>query len=108
MGMTLANCDETALALQHFEQAEKLNPKSPLTKFQRVTVLMALGRYQESLAVLEELKTLCPKEAPIFVTMGKIYKKQGDKKRALQAYTMALELDQKDTNLVKTLIDKLH
>jgi len=39
------------------------------------------------------LKSLCPKEAPIFVTMGKIYKKLGDKKQALQAYTMALELD---------------
>lgn len=40
--------------------------------------------------------------------MGKIYKKLGEKKQALQAYTMALELDQKDTNMVKTLIDKLH
>ena len=42
------------------------------------------------------------------MTMGKIYKKLGEKKQALQAYTMALELDQKDTNMVKTLIDKLH
>lgn len=69
---------------------------------------MALNRYEESLEVLNELKTLCPKEAPIFVTMGKIHKKLGDKQKALQAYTMALELDQKDTNMVKTLIEKLH
>ncbi len=40
---------------------------------------MALNRYEESLDVLNELKTLCPKEAPIFVTMGKIHKKLGDK-----------------------------
>lgn len=79
-----------------------------MTKYQKVTVLMALNRYHESLKVCQELKTLCPKEAPIFVTMGKIYKKLGDKKQALQAYTMALELDQKDTNRVKQLINKLH
>ena len=69
---------------------------------------MAQSRYAESLEVLEELKTLCPKEAPIYVMMGKIHRKQGNKRAALQAYTMALELDQKDTNMVKTLIDKLH
>ena len=69
---------------------------------------MAMNRLDESIEVLEELKALCPKEAPIYVTMGKIYRKKGEKKKALQAYTMALELDQKDTNMVKSLIDKLH
>jgi anaphase-promoting complex subunit 3 len=69
---------------------------------------MALGRYQDSLEVLDELKVLAPKESPIFVQKGKIYKKLGEKQKALQAFTMALELDQKDTNMVKTLIEKLH
>lgn len=95
-------------ALDCFERAERLDPKRPLTKYQKVTVLMALDRLPESLEVLKELKSLCPKEAPIYVTMGKIYRRLGDKRQALQAYTMALELDQKDTNMVKTLIDKLH
>ena len=36
---------------------------------------MSLGRYQDSLHILEELKRLVPKEAPIPVMMGKIYKK---------------------------------
>ena len=106
--MTLSNCHETVHALKCFEQAEELDSKRPLTKYQKVTVLMALNRHKESLEVLQELKTLCPKEAPIYVTMGKIYRKLGDKKQALQAYTMALELDQKDTNRVKSLIEKLH
>ena len=83
MGITLSNCDETELALQCFEQAELLDRKRPMTKYQKVTVLMALGRFAESLKVCQELKTLCPKEAPIYVTMGKIYKKLGDKKSAL-------------------------
>ena len=40
--------------------------------------------------------------------MGKIYKLLGRKAEALRAYNKALDLDQKDTNLVKGLIEKLH
>ncbi len=77
--MTLSHCQQATHALNCFERAEQLDSKRPLTKYQKVTVLMALNRYEESLDVLNELKTLCPKEAPIFVTMGKIHKKLGDK-----------------------------
>ena len=52
-----------------------------------------MGRYQECLEVLEELAKLCPKEAPIHVTMGKIYKLMGRKAEALRAYNKALDLD---------------
>jgi len=48
-----------------------------------------------------------PKEAPVFIMIGKIQKKLGRKDLALQAFNTALELDPKDTNMVKTLIDKL-
>lgn len=44
---------------------------------------MALNRFEESLKVLQELKALCPKEAPIYVMMGKIYCKLNDKRQAL-------------------------
>jgi len=40
--------------------------------------------------------------------MGKIFKAMGKKAEALRAYNKALDLDPKDTNMVKTLIDKLH
>lgn len=76
--MTLSHCQEANHALHCFERAEQLDSKRPLTKYQKVTVLMALNRWEESLEVLNDLKSLCPKEAPIFVTMGKIYKKLGD------------------------------
>lgn len=39
--------------------------------------------------------------------IGKIQKKLGRLDLALQAFNTALELDPKDTNMVKTLIDKL-
>ena len=108
MGMTLSNCDKSQEALKCFAKAESLDSGRPLTKYQKVTVLQTLGRYQECLEVLEELTKIVPKEAPIHITMGKIYKLMGRKADALRAYNKALDLDPKDANMVKTLIDKLH
>ena len=39
--------------------------------------------------------------------IGKIYKLIGKKDLALRAFNKALDLDPKDTNMVKSLIDKL-
>lgn len=50
---------------------------------------------------------MVPKEAPVFIMIGKIQKKLGRLDLALKAFNTALELDPKDTNMVKTLIDKL-
>jgi anaphase-promoting complex subunit 3 len=69
---------------------------------------MSLERYDEALKVLLELMTQVPKEAPIHIVIGKIYKKLGDVTKALQFFTKALDLDPKDTNMVKSLIDKIH
>jgi anaphase-promoting complex subunit 3 len=49
-----------------------------------------------------------PKEAPIHIVIGKIYKRMGNIDKALQYFTKALDLDPKDTNMVKSLIDKIH
>jgi len=59
------------------------------------------------LAVLKELELLVPKEAPVQIMIGKINKILGKKDVALRAFNKALDLDQKDTNMVKSLIDKL-
>jgi anaphase-promoting complex subunit 3 len=69
---------------------------------------MSLERYDEALKVLLDLMTQVPKEAPIHIVIGKIYKKLGDVNKALQFFTKALDLDPKDTNMVKSLIDKIH
>ena len=57
--------------------------------------------------MLSELAHLVPREAPIHIMIGKIHKKMGRQDLALQAFNKALDLDPKDTNMVKTLIDKL-
>ena len=39
---------------------------------------MALEKYKEALEVLLELNKQVPKEAPIHIVIGKIYKKMGN------------------------------
>jgi anaphase-promoting complex subunit 3 len=79
-----------------------------LNKFQKANVLIALERHEEALNVLLDLMNQVPKEAPIHIVIGKIYKKMGNIDRALHHFTKALDLDPKDTNMVKSLIDKIH
>jgi tetratricopeptide (TPR) repeat protein len=40
--------------------------------------------------------------------IGKIFRRKGMIDKALQHFTKALDLDPKDTNMVKSLIDKIH
>ncbi len=69
---------------------------------------MSLEKYEEALKVLLDLMVQVPKEAPIHIVIGKIYKKLGNVDKALQFFSKALDLDPKDTNMVKSLIDKIH
>ena len=95
-------------ALNCFSIAEKMDKDNPLNKYQKAMVLFNLERFNEALQVLETLKLLCPKEAPIYILIGKIYKKKGRIEDALKHFNDALDLDPKDTNMVKSLIDKIH
>jgi lipopolysaccharide biosynthesis regulator YciM len=44
---------------------------------------MSLERYEDALKVLLDLMIQVPKEAPIHIVIGKIYKKLGDIDKAL-------------------------
>ena len=44
---------------------------------------MSLEKYEEALKVLLDLMITVPKEAPIHIVIGKIYKKLGDVNKAL-------------------------
>ena len=65
-------------------------------------------RDQDALDLLLQMNKDGPKEPPIYINMGKIYKKQGNLKEALKYFNCALNLDPKDINQVKSLIDRIH
>lgn len=49
-----------------------------------------------------------PKEAPIPLLMGKVYKKINKVDKAHYYFTLALDLESKDTQRIKALIESLH
>jgi anaphase-promoting complex subunit 3 len=67
-----------------------------------------LERFDEALDVYLSLLQQVPKEAPIHIQIGKIYKRLGNIDLSLKYFNKALDLDPKDTNMVKGLIDKIH
>jgi len=107
LGMTFFHNKQAREALECFDMAEKMDPNNPLNRYQKATVLMSLNQYDKALTVLEELNVRVPKEAPIHILIGKIYKKLGNKDKALSHYNIAMDLDPKEARVVKVLIDKL-
>ena len=107
LGMTYFHNKQPREALECFEMAEKMDPNNPLNRYQKATVLMSLGQLDRALSVLEELNVRVPREAPIHILIGKIYKKLGNKDKALNHFNVAMDLDPKEANMVKSLIDKL-
>lgn len=57
---------------------------------------------------LRTLKEFAPKEAPIYFLMGKVARKLKKNEDAMVHFTTALDLDAKNANYIKTVIDKLH
>jgi anaphase-promoting complex subunit 3 len=94
--------------LQYLENAISIDPKNNLAKYRRAAILAHLGQYKESLEELNLLKIMAPKEAPIYFLMGKIYKKMDDIDNALNHLTIAFDLDSKNANHIKSVIDKLN
>jgi len=51
---------------------------------------------------------MMPKEAPIPMLIGKVYKKLKKVDMALKYFTDALDLENKDSQRIKALIESLH
>jgi anaphase-promoting complex subunit 3 len=95
-------------ALQTFEESEKIDVNNPMTKYQKANVLVALKDYNSALKILLDLNETMPKEAPINILIGKIYKFQKNFSKAFHYFNLALEIDPKDSNMAKAEIEKLY
>lgn len=98
---------EVNKAIKTLEDAEKLDPSNHLVKYQKANILYLLGKFDDSLDILLNLQEKVPKEAPIYVLLGNIYKAKGDSKNALHHYNKAIDLDNRDYNSGKAAVEKL-
>ncbi len=108
LGLTHKHLGQMDKALSKFKKAEDLNPENMHNKFHRAITLMTMQKDDEAEQLLHEILALCPEEPQVHIQLGKLLKKRGKKNDALQHFNNAIDLDPKDSNAVKTLIDSLN
>lgn len=109
IGITLMNQEFFERALTVFRQVEQLDPNCVITQYYKSNCLYRMERFEEALTELEYLKKKVSNESKVFVLIGNIYKKMGNKELAHQNYTEALVLDPKDCDKrIRNMIDELN
>ena len=79
-----------------------------MIKYQKANILLNNKKEDEALTILLELNEKRPKEAPIHILIGRIYKIKKDFNKALCHFNAAIDIDPKDSNLAKSLIENLY
>ncbi|VDP76611.1 unnamed protein product [Echinostoma caproni] len=90
--------DGPGSALHLVTLACKLQPKNPLARYHRASILFHLGRYKAVLNELQQLLVLTPREAMVYLMIGHTYKKLGNTPQAMIHYSWAMGLDPKGAN----------
>ena len=94
-------------ALDTLAGAFQLDPRNPQARFQRATIYTSLNRPEEALAELEKVRDVAPREATIYFAMGKVLKRLGRPEEAMKCFLIAMDLDPKDNQMIKSAMDKL-
>ncbi|KAM1809522.1 hypothetical protein ACFX11_026689 [Malus domestica] len=91
------------------EKAIRADKKNPLPMYHKASILMSLEKFDEALAVLEEVKEYSPRESSVYALMGKIYKRRNMHEKAMLHFSYALDLKPSSTDVatIKADIEKL-
>jgi tetratricopeptide (TPR) repeat protein len=94
-GIESYNQDKIPEAIQSFETAEKDFPKDPRLDFNKGTALIKGGRPEEAIPLLEKSLEIPnnDQKSKSYYNLGKAYTASGQKRKALDAYRKALEVN---------------
>ncbi|KAM3164401.1 TPR-like protein [Lachancea thermotolerans] len=107
-GVALEKLSHQEKALQYYDLACELQPVSSLALFKRAQLLLAMGKYNFALENFEKLVTIAPDEATIHFLLGQLYQIVGRKQDAVKELTIAMNLDPKGSQLIKSALEKCH
>ncbi|KAK4694261.1 anaphase-promoting complex subunit 3, partial [Lecanoromycetidae sp. Uapishka_2] len=107
IGVVLEKMKNPKAALVQYARACELDPKSPLCRFKKARVLMALHEYDSALAELEVLKDIAPDEANVHFLLGRVHKVLRQKGLAIKHFTTALNLDPKASHYIKEAMEQM-
>jgi len=107
LGMVLFANRKVHQALKTLEKVFELDPDNAQARYQKATILIRQGFNVEALQELEHVRDSAPREPSVYFAMGKICKTLGWIEEALRYFITALDLDPKDSNLIKAAMDRL-
>jgi anaphase-promoting complex subunit 3 len=107
LGMAYFNNSMMKEAMDSYNKGESVDPKNPLTKFQKAVLLTSIGENKKALDLLLALCEIVPREAPVHILLGKLYNMQGNKEEAHKHFIMAMDLEPKNIASTKLLIDTI-
>eukprot|EP00798_Chlamydomonas_sp_ICE-L_P018281 gene18281-24737_t len=109
VGITMHKQGMHERALVKLKEAIELDRRNPLARYELSNVLSSLERPDAALKELQQLNSIAPGEASVFIQMGKLYKRLGDLKKAQHHLEMALSFStsSSDAGLIKASIEKL-
>ena len=108
MASALQQNRELNKSLQFLSIAETLDQNNPMIKYQKANILIFNKQFEQALEILLDLNEKMPKEAPIHILIGKIYKYKKEHNKALAHFNQAIDLDPKDSIVAKSYIEKLY
>lgn len=94
-GIESYNQDKIPEAIQNFETAENDFPEDPRIDFNKGTSLLKGGRAEEAIPYLKKSLDLPndTQKSKSYFNLGKAYSAKGEKKKALDAYRKALDIN---------------
>ncbi|XP_017978175.1 PREDICTED: cell division cycle protein 27 homolog B [Theobroma cacao] len=109
LGTTLESLKRSEEALEMMEKAIVTDNKNPLPKYNKAKMLVTLGKLNEALEILEELKECNPRESSIYALIGEIYKQHKKHDKAMLHFGIALDLKPctLDVAKIEAAIEKL-
>lgn len=107
IGMVLEKRGQNEDALAQYSRATAMQPSSAMSRYKRARLLVKLRRFDEALRELRVLATLATDEASVFFLLGQVYKLLGEKEDAVKAFTVALNLDPKGSQMIEEALESL-
>ncbi|GAA5878306.1 hypothetical protein JCM1840_002375 [Sporobolomyces johnsonii] len=106
VGSVLEKLRRPKEALEVYERACVLAPDSPLARFKRVRMLLALQRYQTAESDLITLKQQAPSEPNVHYLLGKLYKLLGRRPEMLNHFALAQDLEPRMASVIREQIER--
>lgn len=107
LGMVKSKMRLYESALQCLDTSIACNPRNVLAKSLNCQVIIARGDYQRGLAMVEEMLQIAPREAFLHFLKASVCAKRGEMQLALVHYQFALDLDSRNSSVIKSRMDRI-